>query len=263
MLTEDAGSHISWLVSARPLTNRQELSAKNEILTDKLPFGRFADPRRVSPLDESQWVDELNQTPHSDFVFYIHGFNNPPYKKVLQRVENISHQLHLSGLNNFKIIPFFWPTQKDVMPVNNYFQDQRWADLAAELVKTCLLPVTRLLTNCRVHIVAHSMGARLLLHSLKNTDYPHLSQLFLIAPDIENEALEKGNEGEIFSTTFDQVTVFYARDDLALRTSVVANMVNRIVSRRLGQSGSENPHRLPDNVQAIDCDKINFSLDSD
>ena len=252
---------INWLVSARPITTDNKLSTDNEIIENSLVFGRFEDHQHVSPFDDNSWVNDINSSDSSDIIFYLHGFNNPPYKKVLERVKNIKQQINACEQNQIDIIPVFWPTQKDLMPANNYFQDQQWADQTAHLLQQYLHPVLEKLTNQRIHFIAHSMGARVLLASLQKQQYPHLKHLFLIAPDIENEALEVGEKGEMLSDSFDHITIFYAKDDLALRTSVIANIANKVVSKRLGQSGPENPHLLPHNVQAIDCDDINFNLD--
>lgn len=251
-----------WFVSARPINEEGELSSANEITQDQLILGKLIDSKKVLPQKINTWLAELTDCPNKHIIFYLHGFNNPPYKKVVRRVRNIQAQVKKSGIDSFVVVPIFWPTQQDSMPVNNYYQDQQWADLTAQLIHKYLLPLTEKITNHSIHFIAHSMGARVLLNSLKNTHYRHFSQLFLIAPDVVNEILEVGQPGEIFSQSFKQVTLFYANDDLALTTSVIANVANKVLSRRLGQSGPENIDLLPENVTAIDCSDINYSTDS-
>lgn len=250
-----------WLITARPLDDDGRLSERNEIVEDGLIFGRFDNNYAVKETTAEDWIDEINSANPKHIIFYLHGFNNPPYKKVVSRIENIHQQMLTAEFEDFVIVPIFWPTQKDLMPANNYFQDQKWADATAQLINNHLLDKTVALQHVNLHFVAHSMGARVLMHSLQDTQYPHLNNLFLIAPDIENEALEPGNKGQVLSTTFDNVTLFYAKDDFALRTSIVANMANKVVSRRLGLTGAENPHLLPNNVRCVDCNQINFQFD--
>ncbi len=58
------------------------------------------------------------------------------------------------------------------------------------------------------------------------------------------------------------MVVYYASDDLALRSSKVANLKNKIASRRLGHTGPENMALTPTNVYAVDCDDVNTAYDT-
>ncbi len=57
--------------------------------------------------------------------------------------------------------------------------------------------------------------------------------------------------------------VYHAADDLALRSSKVANLKNRIVKRRLGHTGPAELERASANIAAIDCDDIEQPLRPD
>lgn len=85
--------------------------------------------------------------------------------------------------------------------------------------------------------------------------------IFLIAADILNESLHKGQSGELISHAFRNAVVYYAADDLALRVSKVSNLKNAEASRRLGHSGPEDMEQTPKNVYAIDCDEVNTVYD--
>jgi esterase/lipase superfamily enzyme len=85
---------------------------------------------------------------------------------------------------------------------------------------------------------------------------------FMIAADIVNESLQKGQSGELVSDTSRNVVVYYASDDLALRASKVANIPNYEASRRLGHTGPEDMELTPKNVYAIDCDDVNTVYDN-
>jgi esterase/lipase superfamily enzyme len=85
---------------------------------------------------------------------------------------------------------------------------------------------------------------------------------FLVAADVVNETLEKGNPGELISHASRNVSVYFASDDLALRSSKVSNLKNKIASRRLGHTGPENINKVNSNVYAIDCDNYNTRYDS-
>ena len=79
-------------------------------------------------------------------------------------------------------------------------------------------------------------------------------RIFLAAADIVNKTLEADKSGRCLSDATPNVTVYYANDDLALRTSKVTNLRHKIVSRRLGHTGPEDLSRVAKNVYAVDCD---------
>jgi len=83
----------------------------------------------------------------------------------------------------------------------------------------------------------------------------------LVAADILNESLHKGQPGELISHSSRNVVVYYASDDLALRASKISNLKNGEASRRLGHTGTEDMDKTPKNVYAIDCDEVNTIYD--
>ena len=72
---------------------------------------------------------------------------------------------------------------------------------------------------------------------------------------------QKGEKGELISHASRNVVVYFASDDLALRSSKVANLKNKIASRRLGHTGPENMTLTSANVYAVDCDDVNTAYD--
>jgi hypothetical protein len=80
---------------------------------------------------------------------------------------------------------------------------------------------------------------------------------FLVAADIENESLHRGQAGAAICDAFRNVVVYHASDDLAMNASKVANLANYIASRRLGHTGPEDMALTPQNVYAVDCDDVN------
>lgn len=111
------------------------------------------------------------------------------------------------------------------------------------------------------------MGARVLRGALESWRhdfgpvYSVFRNIFLAAADLVNETLEADGSGRCLSDAARNVTVYYANDDLALRTSKVTNLRHKIVSRRLGHTGPEDMSRVAKNVYAIDCDNFNNSID--
>jgi hypothetical protein len=84
---------------------------------------------------------------------------------------------------------------------------------------------------------------------------------FLVAADIENESIHREEKGRLICDASRNVVVYFASDDLALRSSKAANLKNKIASRRLGHSGPENMDLTPNNVYIVDCDDVNNAYD--
>ena len=113
------------------------------------------------------------------------------------------------------------------------------------------------------------MGNRVLREAFATTVQYFLPQgmplifrnIFMAAADVVNETLEPGQRGEHISPAARNIVVYYAADDLALRASKVANVGNRIASRRLGHTGPERMNKVNKNVYALDCDDFNTDYD--
>lgn len=122
----------------------------------------------------------------------------------------------------------------------------------------------------RINILAHSMGNRVFRETLSMWNKYDLANgvplLFrntiLMAADIVNESLEESQEGRLISQSSRNVSVYYASDDLALRSSKISNLKNKVASRRLGHTGPESMKNVQSNVYAIDCDNFNNKYDS-
>ena len=118
-----------------------------------------------------------------------------------------------------------------------------------------------------VNILAHSMGNRVLRGALAGWAHDYgavpalFRSIFMAAADLANDCLEPGAEGGMIPDCARNVVVYHAHDDLALRSSKVANVRNKIVRRRLGHTGPANLDRVPRNVVGVDCDAFNNRCD--
>ena len=177
--------------------------------------------------------------------------------------------------NLVEVIPIIWPCDNDLGVVKDYWDDQKAADSSGIAFARMLQKFMEWQANqdeqCmkRINVLAHSMGNRVLRETLRNWakyDLPGglpliFRNTFLVAADVVNEALEKGEPGEHICRTARNVVVYYASDDLALRASKASNLRNKVASRRLGHTGPEDPNKVPGNVWTVDCDNFNNSYD--
>ena len=223
-------------------------------------------------------LQSLKDSNCKQLLFFIHGFSNLPEPDIFPRVEKLQQLLDDKEPELALVIPLIWPCDNDLGIVQDYWDDQKSADASAQSFARLL---NRFLdwrdqqpeeAPClkRINVLAHSMGNRVYRQTLRawnKYDLPGGVPLlfrnsFLMAADVVNETLEKGHTGELISHASRNVSVYFASDDLALRSSKVSNLKNKSASRRLGHTGPENIHKVNSNVYSIDCDNYNTQYDS-
>jgi len=224
-------------------------------------------------------LSELKASKYRQLLVYIHGFANMP-EKVFENVKEFQDLCDKAKKNEVLVVPLIWPCDNDLGLVKDYWDDQKSADQSGFALTRVMQKFMEWRASpefnaeddpClkRINILAHSMGNRVLRNTLdlwRRYDQPAglpllFRNTFLVAADILNESLHKGQGGELICHASRNVVVYYASDDLALRASKVANVKNGEASRRLGHTGPEDMGLTPKNVYAIDCDDVNSLYD--
>lgn len=219
----------------------------------------------------------LKESKAKQLLFFIHGFSNLPEPDIFPRVIQLQKYFDKKEPDLIQVVPIIWPCDNDLGIVGDYWDDQKSADKSAFSLSRALQffmdwrykspeddPCLK-----RINILAHSMGNRVLRETLSVWNKYDLANgvplLFrntiLMAADIVNESLENEQEGRLISQSSRNVSVYYASDDLALRSSKISNLKNKVASRRLGHTGPENTDKVQSNVYAIDCDNFNNKYD--
>ena len=221
----------------------------------------------------------LKEAPYRQVLLYIHGFSNLP-EDVFANAQEFQNLCDAKKKGEVLVVPVIWPCDNDRGIVKDYWDDQKSADLSAFALARMMQRFMEWRNSetanpaddpClkRINVLAHSMGNRVLRQTIshwQNNYQPAgvpllFRNTFLVAADIVNESLHRGQPGELLSHASRNVVVYYASDDLALRASKVSNLKNAEASRRLGHSGPEDMTRTPKNVYAIDCDDVNTAYD--
>lgn len=224
-------------------------------------------------------LKEIKASKYRQVLIYIHGFSNLP-EDVFDNVKEFQSLCNKAKANEVLVIPIIWPCDNDFGIVKDYWDDQKSADQSAFAFSRMLQMFMEWRNSeefnpeddpClkRINILAHSMGNRVFRQTLTNWhkyDQPNglpllFRNAFLVAADILNESVHKGEPGELISHASRNVVVYYASDDLALRASKISNLKNAEASRRLGHTGPEDMDKTPKNIYAIDCDDVNTSYD--
>ncbi len=208
-------------------------------------------------------------------LFYLHGFNSQPEKDIFPIAARLQALLDRLSDRAVEVVPLIWPCDDDFGLLKDYWDDQDAAEMSGFAFgraigkfldwrdsRTGEAPCLK-----HVNLLAHSMGNRVLRFALakwardRGAAPALFRNLFLVAADIANESLEPGEPGHPITRAARNVLVYHADDDFALRTSKIANLRRKVVTRRLGHTGPENLERTPRNVVAVDCDAVNNRYD--
>ena len=232
-------------------------------------------PGHYVELLSAPFFSRLRRSPRQQILFFLHGYNCQPELPVFPDAQRLQQLCDALAPDLVEVVPLLWPCDDDFGLVLDYFDDQRAADAsgltfarvlgkfmgwrnAVERSEPCLK---------HVNILAHSMGNRVLRGALAGWAHDYgavpalFRSIFMAAADLANDCLEPGAEGGMIPDCARNVVVYHAHDDLALRSSKVANVHNKIVRRRLGHTGPADLTRAPRNVVAVDCDAFNNRCD--
>lgn len=249
---------------------------KNNELSQSIRYCELNDDEQTfREVGSQSLMQNLKRDANREILFFIHGFNNQPIENVFPNVRNMQSQLNNAGLD-VQVVPLVWPCDSDFGVIKDYWDDQDSAEQSGRFFSRT---ISKLLAwqeenaddPClkRMHVLAHSMGNRVLMKGLQHWskhvgrgEIPFLfKNVFMMAADIPNESLEKGEEGSEITKAAGRVMVYYANDDAAMVASKVSNVKNRVLSRRLGHTGPEQMSRVPDNVYSLNCDAFNNKFD--
>jgi len=139
----------------RPLTfsfMTLNLSAKED------PRNHFI-VRAVKEVDDQQFVDIVKSYGEDTAILFVHGYNNS-FEDGVFRLAQIVFDGQL-----FNVVPvlFSWPSRNNVLA---YRYDEDSADLSAEYFLDVLDLLQTKAHIKTVHIIAHSMGNRIVLNAL-------------------------------------------------------------------------------------------------
>ncbi|MFM9850147.1 MAG: alpha/beta hydrolase [Hyphomicrobiaceae bacterium] len=152
------------------------------------------------------------------FIF-IHGYNTT-FEHALHRAAQIAFDLGVDGEAFGTAHLYSWPSGGGLA---DYPYDFDSARLAVEHLREYLELVVGMTPTKNVHIIAHSMGAWLLMSALKEWNksvvgHRVLNQIILAAPDIDIGEFEKlaANVHQLARG----VTLYASQNDLALWASI-------------------------------------------
>jgi len=212
----------------------------------------------VQPLPGNHFFKPLQsdiaESAEKEAFIFIHGFN-VTFEDAARRTAQIAHDLNFQGAP----IMYSWPSKGSV---TEYAEDGKTAKWSESHVAQFIEAVAHKSGATKIHLIAHSMGNRLLTRAVRqivNTpssgQVPHFNQIILTAPDIDAVVFRDQIAPQITQAA-GRVTIYASSNDKALLASQTVNG-----APRLGQGG-KYLQQFPklNKIEVIDASDIDTSL---
>jgi len=162
----------------------------------------------------AQFREHLAATSGQEALVFVHGYN-VTFEDAARRTAQMAYDLGLRGVPTM----FSWPSKAGKA---GYFADEATASVAGPHFRTFLVILANLTGAKRIHVLAHSMGSRVLGYAVRDIAAAHqdvrLSQIILCAPDIDAREF-RTVIAPAFLATADHTTMYVSTDDRALKMS--------------------------------------------
>ena len=195
-------------------------------------IGKHVMITKLEDIDKKEFLEFLKRklayVKERDILIFIHGFN-VTFASAIRRTAQISYDLKFKGVP----MAYSWPSRGKV---SEYMYDEASVQYAVPHLVAFLKSVIDKRGDANIHIIAHSMGTRLLTNALKEISfvYPEkhvFKNIILAAPDIDSDVFKESLFPYVRKTT-DKITLYASSDDKALQASGALHGGTRI-----GQSG--------------------------
>lgn len=228
----------------------------------KLEFNESPDRhimlQNIQPQTEESFASELqSEVRESDskeaFVF-VHGYN-VSFAAATYRTAQMAYDLKFSG----PPILYSWPSKGEL---SGYVADMTSADRSRNHLKEFLETVAHDSGARKVHLIAHSMGNRVVTEALRSFSdeaafrpVPHFNEIILAAPDVDAHTFKTEIAPRIVQAG-DRVTIYTSSNDRALQASRLLHQ-----RPRLGQGG-EHLTTFPefDVIDVVDASWVDFAF---
>lgn len=191
-------------------------------ITRKSPDGRI---RKGGIIKRAKWLELVRQQGGTkDVLIYVHGFNTSQ-KDMLDRLDKIERGVRAQGYKG-AVVGFDWPSDGSL---HTYDQDRSDAKaVARHFVGDGILALLGMSPKPRVHIIAHSMGALVVLRGF--SDFGDAAgpgnrvwsadQIVFASGDVDAQWHEKGAWADlVLKKRSKRFTNYYSGDDRVLKLS--------------------------------------------
>jgi esterase/lipase superfamily enzyme len=206
----------------------------------------------TTPLTRQGWrtrfQQSLGRSQRKEALVFVHGFN-VTFEDAARRTAQLAYDLGIDGVP----VMYSWPSMGEV---SAYTADEATAEAAIPHFRRFLEEVAAQAGSQRVHIVAHSMGNRIVTNVLRamaaETPQRRFNQVILAAPDIDAEVFAEQIVPAIRPSAH-RISLYASSRDRAL---IASQRVHAF--RRAGQSGPEI--MVLDGLETIDASMVDTDL---
>ncbi len=178
--------------------------------------------QQLEKLDEADFLSGLHRYPAEqakpmELLIFIHGYKRT-FEDVISNAAHLRHELDFPG----PVIAFSWPSTDTV---SGYLVDMENLDWSEPELRRLIELVSDSFPGARIHIMAHSLGNRALIHSLfqivrtkPDLNDCSLGEIIFMAPDYDRASF-KTNVADMLESIPARKTLYVSSEDIPLMTS--------------------------------------------
>jgi esterase/lipase superfamily enzyme len=221
---------------------------------------RFYSVQAVSLMsNELMWREvgtELAAASTHDALLFVHGFN-VSFDDGCRRAAQIAYDIKFSG----PVFLYSWPSHDSALA---YAEDGEMAEATEPNFTKFMKGILAQHGIDHLHIIAHSMGNRIVMHTLfveklTPAEQAHLGQIIFAAPDVDRSYFEKNVL--VASVKAVGVTLYASNHDQTLALSKVANCGATMFLHCTVRVGDARPDiEIKSGMDSIDASAVDTSL---
>lgn len=257
----DRGNHVSYGFCEVSVPFEHEIGEIERPSIWKLEFKE--DPEKhvvvlhTNTLAKDDFFDIVNKhldtTQKAETFIFVHGYN-VEFDEAARRTGQMAYDLHFDGAPIF----YSWPSKGEATPFA-YTHDENNVDWCFPNLEQLILDVAEKTHVSSIHLIAHSMGNRILTKALdsiskKITDETNIAirQIILTAPDIDADVFKRDIVPR-FKKFNSRVTLYASSEDKALKLSKTVHGY-----QRAGESGGSMV--IEDGIDTVDATNVSTSF---
>ncbi len=208
-------------------------------------------------LEEAEWLGRLKAAGRNEAFVFVHGYNTR-FDAAAWRAAQIAYDLDFAGVP----MMYSWPSVGGGLAgLVAYERDEEMVARAVPHFRRFIKLATEAEGIDSVHVIAHSMGNRLVTAALddlcrRDREPPEISQLVLAAPDVDTRAFQE-RFVETLPRLAHRVTIYASSKDKAL----LASKLKHEFEPRLGDAENDLLWQFQ-GIERIDASFVADTLDS-
>jgi esterase/lipase superfamily enzyme len=200
--------------------------------------------KSIVPLSNEHFNDLLKAaTSGKEAFIFVHGYNNS-FKDAALRTAQLATDIHLQIMP----IMFSWSSNGRT---SDYAGDEDRVQLAVPAFKDFIKRVAKNGNFKKIHLIAHSMGNRLITNALLQLEHDttnlKLDQIIMAAPDVYADLFKLSFADAVVAKS-NHITIYSAKNDWALLASKKLHG-----NLRLGEIGVPPPAYIFKKIDIIDA----------